>query len=289
MRTMTTRGTGMPRVSRWLTAIALGLACAPLPGAAQDWETFSASRREGRLEAFDVRVRYGVGRFQVRPAESGILYDVRLRYDKDNFDAVMDYDDGRLEVGTDARGRNVNVKEDDGEMILQLSRDVPTDLVLEFGAVRANLDLGGLTLTDLDLQTGASESTVDFSAPNRGRIRTAEMQVGAADFTAENLGNLNADRLDFSAGVGEVVLDFGGAWERDMQVDLSMGLGSLELHIPEGIGVRLRKDSFLTSLDASGLVKEGDDWYSRNWDAADRRLSIDIDAAFGSIRVVQTR
>ena len=261
----------------------------PSVASAQDWETISASRRQGEVSTFDVRVRYGVGRFQVRPAESGILYDVRLRYDKDNFDPVIDYEDGRLEVGTDAQGRSVNVKEDDGEMVLQLSRDVPTELVLEFGAVRANLDLGGMTLTDLDIQTGASESTIDFSAPNRGRIRTAEMQVGAADFTAENLGNLNADRLDFSAGVGEVVLDFGGSWERDMEVDLSMGLGSLELHIPEGVGVRLQKDSFLTSLEASGLVKDGDVWYSRNWDDASRRLTIDIDAAFGSIRVVTTR
>jgi len=280
----------MRSARRWIVlAGAATMIATPSVASAQDWETISASRRQGEVSTFDVRVRYGVGRFQVRPAESGILYDVRLRYDKDNFDPVIDYEDGRLEVGTDAQGRSVNVKEDDGEMVLQLSRDVPTELVLEFGAVRANLDLGGMTLTDLDIQTGASESTIDFSAPNRGRIRTAEMQVGAADFTAENLGNLNADRLDFSAGVGEVVLDFGGSWERDMEVDLSMGLGSLELHIPEGVGVRLQKDSFLTSLEASGLVKDGDVWYSRNWDDASRRLTIDIDAAFGSIRVVTTR
>jgi hypothetical protein len=119
-------------------------------------------------------------------------------------------------------------------------------------------------------------------------MRSAELQVGAADFTAINLGNLNADRLEFSAGVGEVVLDFGGSWSRDLEVDVAMGLGSLELHIPEGIGVRLNKDSFLTSLDAPAMVKDGDRYYSENWEDAERRMTIDIDAAFGTIRILRT-
>ncbi|MEJ2540835.1 MAG: hypothetical protein P8188_12835 [Gemmatimonadota bacterium] len=269
-------------------ALAL-LAATPGTGWGQDWETLSASRRQGDVSRFDVRVRYGAGSFQVRPAESGVLYDVELRYDAEQFDPVAEYRNGRLEVGTDTHGRNTNVKDSGGEMVLQLARDVETDLVLEFGAVRANLDLGGMALSSLDLETGASESTVDFSAPNQIRMRSAEMQVGAAAFTANNLGNLNADRLEFSAGVGEVVLDFGGEWVRDLEVDLSMGLGSLELHIPQEIGVRMDKDSFLTSLDAPAMVKDGDSYYSENWDDAEHRLRIDIDAAFGSIRVVRTR
>lgn len=274
---------------RPLTWILLALVLSPASVAGQEWETFSASRRVGNVTRLDVRVRYGAGDFRVLPAEAGVLYDVRLEYDASQFEPVLDFDGERLELGTETRGRNINVKDDEGEMILELARDVPTELVLEFGAVRADLDLGGMTLTELDLQTGASESTVDFSAPNRTRMRSAELKVGAADFTATNLGNLNADRLDFSAGVGEVVLDFGGEWSRDLEVDVAMGLGSLELHIPEGIGVRLNKDSFLTSLEAPALVKDGDRYYSENWDEADRRMTIDIDAAFGSIRILRTR
>jgi hypothetical protein len=272
-----------------LVWIVLAFVLSPASAAGQEWETFSASRRVGDATRLDVRVRYGAGQFTVRPAESGILYDVRLEYDASQFDPVLDFDGERLELGTETRGRNINVGDDAGEMILELSREVRTELLLEFGAVRADLDLGGMTLTELDLQTGASESTVDFSAPNRTRMRSAELQVGAADFTATNLGNLNADRLDFSAGVGEVVLDFGGEWSRDLEVQVAMGLGSLELRIPEDIGVRLNKDSFLTSLDAPALVKDGDRYYSKNWDEADRRMTIDIDAAFGSIRILRTR
>jgi hypothetical protein len=292
MTTMKGRRTEMSRRRGWTAIALLALLATPAAMSGQDWEDLSASRKVTDDGPIDVRVKYGIGRFQIRPGNAGTLYRMDLRYDEDHFDPVVDYDRGRLELGIESRGRNFNFKGRDneqGEMDLELSTGVPMDLVLEFGAVRANLDLGGLHLTDFELSTGASESTLDFSRPTQGRVRTAEINVGAADFLAENLGNLRADRLEVGAGVGEVTLDFDGDWTDDMEVSIGMGLGSLELRIPEELGVRLEKDSFLTSLESSDLVKRGDTYYSQNWDDADHRLSIEIDAAFGSITIVRTR
>jgi hypothetical protein len=186
--------------------------------------------------------------------------------------------------------RNVKTRgRQSGRLDLELARGVPMDLDLEFGAVRADIDLGGLVLTGLDLSTGASQSIVDVSEPNRGSMSTASFEVGAAEFTARHLGNLNAERIDVDAGVGSLMLWLTGEWERDAQVSIDMGLGSLELMVPEGLGVRLRKDSFLTALDSEGLVKRGDVYESLDYDDADRRVTIDLDAAFGSVRVVWVR
>jgi hypothetical protein len=68
-----------------------------------------------------------------------------------------------------------------------------------------------------------------------------------------------------------------------------MGLGRLELRIPEGLGIRLSKDSFLTSLDSEGLVKRGDSYYSVDWEEAEHQVTIELDAAFGSVDVVWVR
>ncbi len=272
--------------------LALGLILAvPATGGAQEWEQLSASRKVSDRAPMDVRVRYGVGRLQIRPGDPGTLYRMELRFDREHFAPVIEHRPGRLELGTETRGRNLNLKghQDGGELDLELSPDVPMDLVLEFGAVRASVDLGGLELTDLEVATGASESTLDFSRPTRGNVRTAELNVGAADFLARNLGNLRAERLEVGAGVGEVTLDFGGEWTRDMRVDVSMGLGALELRVPEDLGVTLHKDSFLTSLEAEGLERDGDLYRSANWTSARHKLTIELDAAFGSIRVVRTR
>ena len=59
--------------------------------------------------------------------------------------------------------------------------------------------------------------------------------------------------------------------------------------MPDGLGIRLRKDSFLTSLDSEGLVKRGDAYYSLDWDDAERNVTIDLDAAFGTVKVVWIR
>jgi predicted membrane protein len=112
------------------------------------------------------------------------------------------------------------------------------------------------------------------------------MEVGAAEFTARRIGNLNASALSVSAGVGKVRLELTGQWREDATIDVQMGLGSLELAVPEGLGIRLVRQTFLASLDSEGLVKRGEAYYSTNWDSARRRVTVDVDAAFGSVKVL---
>lgn len=270
--------------------LAAALLVAPHAAQAQSWRTVTTSRQASGEDDLRVQVRYGAGEFRVRAGEGGLLYRMQLRYDEDVFEPVSDYRQGRLDLGVETVGRSINIgKRSGGEMDLRLGRDVPMDLDLEFGAVRADLDLGGLSLTRLDLSTGASESTVDVSEPNPVVMERASFEVGAADFTARRLGNLNARRIEVDAGVGEITLWFTGQWRQDARASVKMGLGSLELRFPEGLGVRLTKDSFLTSLDSEGLVKRGDAYYSLDWDTADRKVTVDLDAAFGSVRVVWVR
>jgi predicted membrane protein len=120
-------------------------------------------------------------------------------------------------------------------------------------------------------------------------MASATFEVGAAQFTARQLGNLNAERIQIDAGVGSITLGLDGRWQRDARIGIDMGLGSLELRVPEGLGVRLRKDSFLTALDSEGLVKRGNVYESLDFDDAERRIVIDLDAAFGSVAVVWIR
>jgi len=255
---------------------------------AQTMRTVTMSRMLEDDGEVHVSVQYGAGTFSVRSVGERLLYRMNLRYDEERHEPVAEYSDHRLSVGVESIGRRHGSREG-GELALELARGVPMDLELEFGAVRADLDLGGLALTDLELHTGASESIVDISEPNQSEIEVASFEVGAAEFTARNLGNLNAERIEFDAGVGSVELWLDGEWRRDARLAINMGLGALELRVPEGLGIQLRKDSFLTALDSEGLVKRGDTYESLDWSEADRRVTIDLDAAFGSAKVVWIR
>lgn len=281
-------------ISRWLSApllLAAALLSTPVVSEAQSWRTVSASRQRSGEEELDVRLTYGAGRFKVRPAEdSGLLYRMLLRYDEERFDPRTEYDDGRLRIEVEGRDQGLRLgSHEAGELTLTLARDVPMELDLRFGAVQADIDLGGLSLRSLELRTGASESSVDVSRPNPFSMERAVLEVGAADFTARRLGNLNAERIRISAGVGSLTLDLTGLWARDGEVDIEMGLGALELRLPEGLGVRLEKKAFLTAFDSERLVERDGAWYSRNWEEAERRVRIDLKTAFGSIDVVWVR
>ncbi|MFC1660093.1 hypothetical protein ACFL3S_01330 [Gemmatimonadota bacterium] len=271
---------------------ALGLLSGqPLDGAAQSWRTVTMSRQLSDESALAVRVRYGAGRFYIRPAEGGLLYRMHLRYDEETFEPVARYEGDRLDLGVESIKNRIRWGKDrsSGEMELTLARDVEMDLDLDFGAVRADVDLGGLQMTGLQVTTGASESRIDISEPNPAFMGQAGFEVGAADFQVRNLGNLNAEKITVDAGVGHIVLDFQGLWARDALVSVDMGLGALELRFPEGLGVKVEKDTFLTSLDSEGLVKRGDSYYSLDWEQAEHRVTVTVDAAFGSIRVVWVR
>ena len=272
----------------WTLALLVGT---PQMGAAQSWRTVTMSRQLSGESDMKVRIRYGAGRLNIHSAESGALYRMELRYDEDTFEPVAAYEDDRLELGVKSIRNRINWSKgrDSGEMNLALARNVPMDLDLEFGAVRAEVDLGGLQMTRLELSTGASESRIDISEPNQLRMSSAGFEVGAADFHVRNLGNLNAEVITVDAGVGNVVLDFRGRWQGDANVSVDMGLGALELRFPEGLGVKVIKNTFLTSLDSEGLIKRGDSFYSLDWEEAEHQVTVTVDAAFGSIDVVWIR
>jgi len=267
------------------------VALAPTPARAQSWRTVTISRQISGEDALQVEVRYGAGRFTIRPIDEGVLYRMHLRYDEDIFEPVAEYDGHRVTLGVRNPGGSVKLrgKHSGGRMELALGKGVAMDLDLKFGAVRGDIDLGGLSLTGLRLSTGASEARLDVSEPNAERMDRASFEVGAADFKAMRLGNLNADHIDVDAGVGSVELSFTGSWQGKTSVSIDMGLGSLTLRFPEGLGVRIKKGGFLATLDSQGLVKRGSAYYSLGWDDAAQRVSIDLNAAFGSVSVEWVR
>jgi hypothetical protein len=161
--------------------------------------------------------------------------------------------------------------------------DLHLDLTL--GAVQADVELGGLSLSELGLQAGASQAVIRFSEPNQSRCRAAEITAGAAELTLLGLGNSRCDRLELEGGMGKVTLDFGGGWTSSMRAEVRMAVGEVSFRLPRNVGVRLTLDRFLSSFDPAGLVRSGNAFESPGYDRAERRLDLDIQTAIGGVRV----
>lgn len=267
-------------------ALAAALAAAVHPAHAQSWRTVTKVRQVAGEEQLAVNVSYGAGEFRLRAAEPGVLYRMRLRYDEDSFQPVAELRGSRLRLGVRSTDSRIRWKgERGGELELELARGLPMDLDLELGATRSRVELGGLSLTALEVSAGASETTISFSDPNPLRAHTTKFEVGAASLRVHGLGNLNAERIRLEAGVGDVTLDFTGEWRGNTDVQVEMGLGSLTLRFPTGLGVRIVKDTFLASLDSQGLIKQDNAYLSPDWDAAEHRVTVRVEAALGAIAV----
>ena len=274
--------------------LVIALAAPLLAAGAQSeprWRSLDVSRQLRDTAPQRIKVQYGAGRVDVRGTDAALLYDMHLRYDEQRAAPLHRYDPEQRAalLGLEPRTANARVasggRTESGELRLLLPRAVALDLDLEFGGAEATLDLGGLALQSVRLECGATDATLNFTAPNRAHMRELVVDVGAASFTALRLGNANADNIRVRGGMGAVDLDFSGSWQRDLSVVTRVGIGKTTLRVPEDVGVRLEIQRVAAGFDHEGMVKRGDAWYSRNWDGARYKLTVRIDAALGGINV----
>jgi hypothetical protein len=258
--------------------------------AGQDYRTTTATRRAAGEPDLYVRVEYGVGDFRFQPATGPSLYRTRLRYDASRFRPVHEYDAATrtLRVGIETLERVRGSKQDPEQHLeLALSPEVPAELELAFGAGSAAIELGGMSLRNATVRSGASETRVSFESPNRIACEKLRFEVGAIELRISGLGNSRCASVDLKGGAGHLTLDFGGEWPegKTMSVRLTVGLGSVTLELPRSIGLSARVERFLASFDRSGLRRRGDRYYSTDYDTAPVRVDLDLTAVLGSVEL----
>jgi hypothetical protein len=257
----------------------------------QSFRTVTASRLVSEETALNVRVEFAAGTLNIEPGDRRMLYQGEIYYDEDKFDANTDFDPDRqtLSFGIDTRngGMHLGRLETPQRLDLALSPDVPTRLKLELGAVEARIELGGMTISSVDLQTGAAKTHLSFSEPNRGHCRSIELVVAAAEFHAYGLANSRCETIRFEGGVGDITLDFTGDWVNGetTEAEIELGIGQLTLRLPKSLGVAIEVDRFLASFDRAGFTKRGSRYVSQGYETASQRLTISVKAVLGNIEI----
>lgn len=250
--------------------------------------TFRQLHGETRLGA---RLEYAAGSLRIGPGQPTELYRMDLSYDEDRFVPLSDFDATRgsvllgLRAAGDAGVRVVSRNQLQQVAALAFSPRVDLALDLTLGAVDADVELGGLRVSALDLKTGASRSVVRFSQPNLARCRSARFSAGAAELSVIGLGNSRCDDIEFEGGVGRVTLDFSGSWTSSARVQVKMAVGELTLRLPRNVGVRIAMDKFLSRFAPAGLVLRGNQFVSPGYDRSQRKLDLDLTTAMGGVNV----
>jgi hypothetical protein len=161
----------------------------------------------------------------------------------------------------------------------------PMDLTVNAGAYEGAFDLGGLSLTNLTINDGAAQVTVDFSSPNKEKLGVLSYKTGASNVTLKNLGNANFGTLLFESGAGNYKLDFGGSFQRDGSATIRSGMSNLTLVIPSELAVTVKVSSGLSNVQVpTGWSQHGDTYTQEGTGPA---LTIIIEMGAGNVQITQ--
>jgi hypothetical protein len=242
-------------------------------------------------EQVQVDLQFGGGEIEVLPGSSEALLDAEFVYNLDAFEPEVSYQvqegRGELTIRQDptriawqpaAQIRN--------EWRLELGNGVPLAMACAVGASHGTIELGGLRLAQLELDSGAADLTVQFSAANPEQMQSFVVRSGAARLKLLGLGNAGAETLHFDGGLGTYVFDFQGAWQRPMKADILAGASQVELRIPRDIGVQVCPGD-LRSGDYGGLQESGSCYVNERYGEADIRLDVNLDVGLGELQIRQ--
>lgn len=175
-----------------------------------------------------------------------------------------------------------------GKWYMRFSDAIPISFDLTLGLGKGDFDLSGLQVKDFNLSTGASDVTLSFDERNTTTIENMNIESGVSKFVARNLGNANFKRFRFQGGVGSYFLDFTGKIEKEVDVEVEVGLGVLTMIIPKEVGVRLMYEETLVSrldCDADFHTTSDNVYTSDNLGTAATRMNIRVDSGLGSVKI----
>jgi hypothetical protein len=114
---------------------------------------------------------------------------------------------------------------------------------------------------DLEIRTGAGESTLDLSS-------------------------LDLSALQVQTGAGTTSLDLSGNWDHDLTVVIEGGVGEISVRLPAEMGVRANMDTALVSVTANGLIKDENGYVNQAFGTAPHTLTLNLQAGVGSVVLV---
>ena len=270
--------------------VLLGAVAGPGALGAQSLKSYSTTRQfhgEVRLTA---TIEFAGGTLQVGAGPSASLYAMQLAYDGERFQPVSQWDEGKHAVTLGLTSR------EQGEMgvggstqnqiaKIQFSPQADLDLSMAIGAAKSVIDLGGLRLSSLVVETGASQTEVRFSKRNAMRCTTAAFRAGVAELSVLGLGNSQCDRVTFEGGMGSVLLDYAGAWSGDAELEATVAVGGLTIRIPRSIGVTITTEQFLATFQPAGFARQGNRYVSTNNATAARHLDVTLSTSLGGVTI----
>jgi hypothetical protein len=133
----------------------------------------------------------------------------------------------------------------DNRITITLPEGVPTALDLHLARCESHVELGGLTLTNVQARLSMGDQLVNFGRPVVGRLQDVSMRLAMGDIKVRGLGNAHPENVEIHGSMGDIRVSFDGAWPAGGKIaaNVRMSMGDFRVTVPSG--VRLKSSSVL--------------------------------------------
>ena len=176
---------------------------------------------------------------------------------------------------------------DNYKINFQMPTKMSTDMNLNFGLGKVDLDFSGLRISQLVMDCGLSDVTLVNTKSNIISCEKIHIATGIADFNSLGLGNFNASNYIFDVGMGSAEIDMSGSANKDSQLEIDVTVGSLELKLPTNTNIELIiNKNMLSSVNVKGLISSGDGEYkSRKNQKRWATMKAEVSVGVGSVDI----
>jgi hypothetical protein len=257
---------------------------------------FSTALLTSGAETAELTVEIGFANFTMEAAEGDTLIHVEVEYmPEESQTPVMDYhrENGHVVISLESSAASHEsdldvLNANESTWHVRLGRDVTWSLSLDLGYCDNSIELGGLKVEALSIESGLSETVLSFSEPNIVILEKCAIESGLGSFEAMRLGNAAMRSFTLENGLGSSLLDFSGmALQENLDANIESGLGSVKMRLPDGLPVLMQVESSLGSADLPRFKQINDGLYrSIPYMEGAPGLKADVSVGMGSITVI---
>lgn len=252
------------------------------------YANFTRSEPAGDEEGMDAEVSLRVGTLTITPGSPDRAYEVDLQYNERAFEPRLQFTrrQGRAHFEFELEGGKSVRRVGKTNLHVQFNPQKPLRLEARMGVGKCHIDLSGMKVESLLLESGVGEAGLTVLSPTGTVCDEARIRSGVGGTEVLGLGNLGFRTFRFQGGVGGSTLDFSGSWEHVGEVEIEVGVGGVEIRIPRDIGAEIHvSKSFLSGLEITGFRKEGNTYLSENLDRVAKVVRFRISAGIGGVEI----
>lgn len=188
---------------------------------------------------------------------------------------------------------NDDTETEENNWHIYLADFLPISLNLNYGIGKADVDLSGLAIKNIKINTGSADVNLSyvFGEMNKIEMDTFMVTVDMGTLNFERINHSRAKNIIAEVGFGSLFLDLSSRNQKKSHISASVGAGNLEVKIPdEDIPMVIYiNDSPLCRIDLCSNFSEispnvfANKSYSKN---APNLITFELDVALGKISFI---